>query len=400
MSSGEAGVDISRPQPLTVALVDTAPSRLGSMREYAELVEEALTALPLHRPVRPIRVRLALPDHLAERVPPRFRAWANVLYVAWAARRLRHVEADVFHILDGSNADLVMACGGRPTVVTVHDVIPHLRLRGRFGRRRASLPARHLLRRLADGVRTADRLVAVSSHTARDLALILNVPPPRVDVVPVALTRTARGLLEDSAPDWRARRDDDPFVLHVGHDGFYKNRVGAVRTFVQIAEKTDARLVLAGANPTRGLRLLVRDLRLQDRTTFVVSPSNEALASLYRRASLLLFPSLYEGFGLPPLEAMAAGCPVVCSDAGSLPEVVGDAASTAPPRDERGLSEAALRVLETPGEAERLIRLGRERVEAYASSEMGRGLVASYVRASESTRASNGEAITACRLHA
>lgn len=373
-----------RTEAITVALVDTAPSALGSMREYVDLVEEALTTHSLQQPVRLVRVCLALPDRLAACIPARLRPWANILYVAWAARRLRHVKADVFHVMDGSSANVVGACGERPTVVTVHDMIPHLRLRGRFGGRRASLPARHLLRRLAAGLRKADRLIAVSLHTAGDLTETLGVSPSRVKVVPVALTRTARNLLESSAPDWEARRSDDPYVLHVGHNGFYKNRVGVVRVFARVASRVDVRLVLAGAGPTRELRELIRTHGLQERITFVVSPLNEALASLYRDASLLLFPSLYEGFGLPVLEAMAAECPVVCSTGGALPEVAGEAALTAPPDDERRLSEAVLRVLETEDEALRLIELGWERLKAFALPAMARDLVASYREAANS----------------
>ena len=369
------------PMGLTVAVVDTAPSAIGSMREYVNLIEEALSASPVRPSVRLVRVDLALPARLSRWVPERLRPWANILHVAWASRRLRDVSADVFHIADGSSANVVRACGGRPTVVTVHDMIPHLRLRGRFGRRRASVPARFLLRRLVGGLIGADRLVAVSAHTARDLIDTVDVSPSRVDVVPISLTQAARRSLSRPVSDWQARRAEDPYVLHVGHNGFYKNRAGAVRVFARVAERTGVRMVLAGAEPTWELRKLVGDLDLRERVTFVVAPSNDALAALYRGASLLLFPSLYEGFGLPPLEAMAAGCPVVCSNAGALPEVVGAAALMAPAHDEEQLAEHALRVLETPEEALRLIALGRERAKAYPLHAMAKGLVASYAGA-------------------
>lgn len=367
--------------PLTVALVATAPPALGSMRAYADLVEEALASSSLPRPVRVVRVDLALPARLLARVPAPLRPWANIVHVAWAARRLRSVHADVFHVLDGASAHVVRACGGRPTVVTVHDVIPHLRLQGWFGGHRGSLPGRVLLRRITGGLRAADRLVAVSAGTARDLIRVVGVSGSRVDVVPVALLPKARRLLRRPPIAWPVRRREDPYVLHVGHNGFYKNRSGVVRVFARVADRADVRLVLAGPRPTRALRALVEALGLPERVTFVEDPSDEALETLYRGASLLLFPSLYEGFGLPVLEAMAAGCPVVCSTGGALPEVAGEAALTAPPDDEAVLAEAALRVLETPREAGRLIALGRERAATYTLDAMAAGLLSAYERA-------------------
>lgn len=368
-------------EPLTVALVVTAPSALGSMRAYADLVEEALTSSSLPRPVRVVRVDLALPARLLARVPAQLGPWANIVHASWAARRLRSVHADVFHVLDGSSAHVVRACGGRPTVVTVHDVIPHLRLAGWFGGRRGSLPGRALLRRITDGLRAADRLVAVSACTARDLARAVSVPASRIDVVPVALLPKARRLLCRPPIAWPVRRREGPYVLHVGHNGFYKNRSGVVRVFARVAERADVHLVLAGPRPTRALRALVEALDVPERVTFVEEPSDEALETLYWGASLLLFPSLYEGFGLPVLEAMAAGCPVVCSTGGALPEVAGEAALMAPPDDAAALAAAALRVLDTPREADRLIALGRERAATYTLDAMAAGLLSAYERA-------------------
>jgi glycosyltransferase involved in cell wall biosynthesis len=371
---------------LTVALVDTSSSELGSMREYVELVEEALSGPSLRPPLRVVRVDLALPPRLVAWIPRWLQAWANVGYVTWAARRLRHVRADVVHIADGSHSYVMRACGGRPVVVTVHDMIPHLRLLGRFGVPRASPLARYRLSRTVVALKAASRLITVSATTADDLALIARTPISRMRVVPIALTRTARALLASSPVDWVARRAEDPYVLHVGNNGFYKNRVGVLRVFARVAERSEARMVMAGAEPTPQLRELVEALGLHGRVSFVVEPTNEAIASLYRGACVLLFPSLYEGFGLPILEAMAAGCPVVCSRTGSLPEVAGDAALTASPHNEDDLAGAVLRVLATPDLAAILIETGRARAATYTLPAMAAGILEVYLGALGETR--------------
>jgi glycosyltransferase involved in cell wall biosynthesis len=172
----------------------------------------------------------------------------------------------------------------------------------------------------------------------------------------------------------------------VGNNGFYKNRVGVLRVFARVAERSEARMVMAGAEPTPQLRELVEALGLHGRVSFVVEPTNEAIASLYRGACVLLFPSLYEGFGLPILEAMAAGCPVVCSRTGSLPEVAGDAALTASPHNEDDLAGAVLRVLATPDLAAILIETGRARAATYTLPAMAAGILEVYLGALGETR--------------
>ncbi len=359
--------------PLTVALARSAFAPVGSMSEYAALVEAALAAAAC--PVVVHRLDLALPASWAGRFPARLLPWANTLWVTGASRRLASLDVDVLHLLDGSHAHIVPARPRTATVVTVHDTIPSLRSSGTFGPNRGSLPARRLLRRVVAGWHAADRVVAVSESTARDLAAAAVEP---VDVVPPALSRKAQTLLRRPVQGWAARRAETPYVLHVGHNGFYKNRSGVLRVFARVAEQAEARLVMAGPRPTRELLDLVATLGMTRRVAFDIDPSEQDLAERYRGASLLLFPSLYEGFGLPLLEAMAAGCPVVCSDAASLPEVVGEAGLTASATDERALAQAVVQVLTTPRLAERLIDRGRARAATFSLEAMGDALAKSY----------------------
>ena len=111
--------------------------------------------------------------------------------------------------------------------------------------------------------------------------------------------------------------DLQPAVFHVGHNGHYKNRAGVIRVFARIRAQTPARLVMAGPPPTAALRDLVKALHVEGDVEFVENPDDAQLFRIYRDAAVFLFPSIYEGFGWPPLEAMALGCPVVCSTAAS-----------------------------------------------------------------------------------
>jgi glycosyltransferase involved in cell wall biosynthesis len=130
-----------------------------------------------------------------------------------------------------------------------------------------------------------------------------------------------------------------PFVLHLGSNASYKNREGVLRIFAKAAVKTNLQLVIAGEALDRNLTRLARELQIDDRIVQVVKPDVGLIEALYNRALSLLFPSRYEGFGWPPIEAQACGCPVVASDIPPLVEVLGRSAALRPVEDEAGMAE-------------------------------------------------------------
>jgi glycosyltransferase involved in cell wall biosynthesis len=131
-----------------------------------------------------------------------------------------------------------------------------------------------------------------------------------------------------------------PFVLHLGSNAAYKNREGVLRAFANAAAETDLQLVIAGEALNQELSHLARDLQIEGRIVQVVKPDAALIEALYNRAVCLLFPSRYEGFGWPPIEAQACGCPVVASDIPSLAEVLGQSAVLKPVDDEAGMADA------------------------------------------------------------
>lgn len=239
-----------------------------------------------------------------------------------------------------------------PHVVTVHDVIP-LALPAYGG----SIKMRAYLRLVSRAVRKAPLLLTDSEYSRRDIERYLGIPPERVAVTPLAaaamfspaLTIEDQDAIERTHEKYGLRR---PFVLNVG--GFdQRKRLGhVVRGFAgalgSLPEAYD--LVIPG-NPHTGnhalyppLEPLIRELGLQDRVKLIGFVSEEEKRDLYRAAGVFVFASEYEGFGLTPLEAMACGAPVICSNRSSLPEVVGDAGLAIDPEPDR-IAQAVVAVL-------------------------------------------------------
>jgi glycosyltransferase involved in cell wall biosynthesis len=200
-------------------------------------------------------------------------------------------------------------------------------------------------------VARADRIICISEHTRTDLVDLLGVDPAKTCVVHLGAS-----LGRDASPT-PLHAVPTPFVLFVGDRGGYKNFAGLVEA-LRAPALEDIQLVCYGGGPFRkGETLPRRALHL--------SGSDELLAQLYRQAAALVYPSVYEGFGLPALEAMACHCPVVCSNAGSLPEIVGTAAELFDPRDPAAIADAVERVLTSSGRAQELRTRGAERAKQF-----------------------------------
>ena len=135
---------------------------------------------------------------------------------------------------------------------------------------------------------------------------------------------------------------------------------------------------MVGPAPNGRLQHLIQDMALRGAVEFRSDMAERELSALYQNAAFLLFPSLYEGFGWPPLEAMANGCPVVCSNAASLPEVVGDAALTALPHDEEALAQHCISLLKDEDLVRNLGRKGLERARLFSVERLRNGLIAAY----------------------
>lgn len=309
----------------------------------------------------------------------------HALAVAWHRLRLPLFaelftgRVDLFHSPDFTLPPVWRA----RTLVTVHD-LSFLRLPECFpdGLRR------YLETTVPRAVRRADHVIADSYNTRRDLMELLGTPGDKITVIHCGVEPRFRPMTGESDRDTLAavrRKYDLPerFILSVGTIQPRKN-------FTRLVEATgmlnaqcsmlDWDLVIAGGRGWmyEGIFERVRALGLERRVHFVGFVDDADLAALYNLAGLFAFPSLYEGFGLPPLEAMACGVPVVCSDTSSLLEVVGDAALTVGPLDVAGLAEAMCRAIEDESLRASLVQRGLVRATGFTWSKAAQELLAVY----------------------
>jgi glycosyltransferase involved in cell wall biosynthesis len=218
---------------------------------------------------------------------------------------------------------------------------------------------------LARSVARADAIVTISDSTRIDLQRLMRPRTRLVRVIPLGVNGAFSARDQEQARTRVEQRYPglSPYVLTVGTFEPRKNVGTLVRAFQSIAARIPHRLAIAGGGGWKHEPLLSEIERggLGERVRRLGYVPDDALPDLYAGADAFVFPSLYEGFGLPPLEALASGVPVVCSNASSLPEVVGDAAVLVDPREPESIAAGLLRVLEDPALRRSLVASGLER---------------------------------------
>jgi len=307
--------------------------------------------------------------------------WGRFVRYPRIARRAR---GSIFHIVEQSQAHLVDSVDPRRVVVTCHDLILLALAVGKFRSAYRDPIATSIFRRSVRPLRRAAHVVAVSEQTRRDLVELLELDADRIDVIPPGLDATFRPRPEEREGARRRLGLDGSVLLHVGHTGFYKNIEGCLRILARLRHQgTDARLVRVGEPLRPAQRALLERLGLRPFVREAGRATIEELAQLYITADVLLFPSLYEGFGWPPLEAMASGLPVVCSNAGSLPEVAGEAALMAAAEDEEELTRCVAEVLAQPAVAADMRARGLRAAARYSWDVTAARLAGVYERVLE-----------------
>jgi glycosyltransferase involved in cell wall biosynthesis len=230
---------------------------------------------------------------------------------------------------------------GLPTVVTIHDLIPLIKPAGYSARARLLFA---LTVRLAAWAAT--RIISVSRASAADLQARLGVQPSKVVTVLEAADPSFSPQPAEAVAALRQRLGlPEAYVLYLGGNKPHKNLERLVRAYLRLADAPP--LVIAGQWEARypEARNIVAQAGAESRVKFMGPVAAADVPALYSGATLFVFPSVYEGFGLPPLEAMACGAPVACSHASSLPEAVGEAALLFDPWDEGAITAALQRAL-------------------------------------------------------
>jgi glycosyltransferase involved in cell wall biosynthesis len=365
-------------------LIYLVPGETGGMEVYArELIPALVAAAPDVRFTAFVNREAAEagggPWHeLIDSVTVPVRARRRTEWVRGEQQLLPGLAAragvDVLHSL----ASTAPAWGRFRRVVTIHDlnyrIVPeaHLGLLGLGMRVLIPLAARR-----------SDRVIVDSVSTQDDVSRLLGLSPAKVDVVSLGV-RTQRAVepMDESALRSWLEAGSRPIVLNVSAKRPHKNLLRLLGALATIEADSRPLLVLPGY-PTaheRELRERAAALNVADDVRLLGWVDPAQLEGLYAAASCFVFPSLYEGFGLPVLEAMARGVPVATSTRGSLAEVAGDAALRFDPESERSIAAAMQRLLNEPETARRLRAAGLERASQFSWETTASGTLASYER--------------------
>ena len=280
---------------------------------------------------------------------------------------------DVLHSL-GSTAP---AWGRFRRVTTIQDVIYRVHPDAHAG-----LRARAMGVLVPLAARRSHRVLVPSRNTRDDLVRLLGVPESKVDVVPLGVDPPPAVTADEGETRARLGLGGRAVVLSPSAKRPHKNLARLLEAWALLPPERPL-LVLPGY-PTaheEELRRQASHLGVDGDVRFLGWVDGADLEALYRLAACVVFPSLYEGFGLPVLEAMARGVPVACSDRGSLKEVAGDAALVFDPESPRAIADAVATLLGSAGEAARLRTAGRERAGRFSWRETARGTIAAYERA-------------------
>lgn len=263
-------------------------------------------------------------------------------------RTIQQCPADIFHVIDHSDGHLVrwLNSAAAPVVATCHDLINLLQPAN--ANHQAALPmlSSQLWNYSVKGLRWADHVVTVSAHTAQDVTNLLNIPSHHMTVVHNAVEAVFHPLPTATvAPVFQQYQipKNRFYLLNVGSSQPRKNMITLLQVLAKLTTSdsgASVHLLKAGADFTDEQRSFIQQHNLDGYITHIKNPDKATLVKLYNAADVLVAPSLYEGFGITILEAMACGTPVITSNVSSLPEISGDAAILLEPMDGAAIANA------------------------------------------------------------
>jgi glycosyltransferase involved in cell wall biosynthesis len=317
----------------------------GLLAGFAELSEPPRVSLLLsahQEPPAEVGPAARVSSRRIRVVHPTLQPIADTLLVANA---LRGSTADLYHAIEFGQPLRTRL----PVVVTVHDLIPFVMPRDYPWVRRARVLGLRLLHR-------ADAVIAVSDATRRDVLRFTSTDPARITVIPEGISPAFQPCADEAVRRLRDKfRLDGPFLLAVGTFDPRKRIAMLADVVRRVRHDHDIALVIAGDQGTftRAVTDELSRAGLDEHSRVIGHVSNDDLVALYTAAEVFVFTSAYEGFGLPPLEAMACGTPAVVFDNSSLPEVSGGAALLVPDGDANAMAAAVNRILDDADERAR-----------------------------------------------
>ncbi len=291
---------------------------------------------------------------------------------------------DVYHITDHVNAYLISSLPPKRTIITCHDVIPLVIGHGQGNESYMSNRLLYQYRYRIRGLNTAAAVIVPSNCTKRDLIKLGLASPERIVVVYSGLNYAYQPLSDNERYAIRKKLgfEGKYVVLHVGSSVFYKNIEGIIDAMEIIRSRHSDIPVLfakAGQPFTEAQKRRLTKYSLEGSVKYLGAPRDfESLMQIYNAADAFVFPSLYEGFGWPPLEAMACGVPVICSSRGSLEEIVGSAAVSCDPSNPESISAGITELWRNVDLRTRLIEHGIKHVGNFTRSNMVTSILRIY----------------------
>lgn len=364
----------------------------GISRYAVNLVRHLLPADPTHEYLlfgadAILRQRLSLSDFPNVRVMPSPYPLLSIKDFLFTPRVVRQTGVDLFHSPGYLVSPLNFGCR---KIVTVFDLIPFLfpeelaksRLFWRLFYK-TRYPAQLILR-------STDAIITSSANTRQDLVRLLNLPIPKIQVIGIGLDECFQPDLEVTPGFYERYHLPSKFLLYVGRQDPYKGLTYLVQAYALLPEalRNTYKLVIAGKTDPRyigAVHDLIAQTGLQPQVLFPDYFPDSDLPRLYTAATILVQPSLYEGFGLTPLEAMACGTPVVYTSTSALLEVVGDAGLAVPPASSEALMHGIRQILEDDALRARFAAHGRQHVRRYSWQAICREILHLYTQLQKTT---------------
>lgn len=366
--------------PRILLIANYAPDGQYSMLRFAEMLEKSL-------PEAGCEVARAVPatilgrDRKTQGGLGKWLGYGDKYLLArrQLAAQARAFHPDIVHICDHSNAVYRPLFRDYRTLITCHDLLAIRVWRGEIPHEHKSLPGRLQQRWIARHLEQMPFVAADSEKTGEELRRLLPAFQGDLRVIPVGLHHPYHRLAEEEAAQTIAQCGlktltgaplGDRWLLHVGNDSWYKNRPGVLEIFRTLKSKpgmATLQLLMAGAPPSAALQVACKGL--EGDIAFLPHPSNAVLQALYSKAACFLFPSLAEGFGWPPLEAQACGCPVAISAIEPLRSNCGPAVYFDPlqPQD---AAERIASLLADPAALQQLSAAGQKNAERFTPTAM------------------------------
>lgn len=279
---------------------------------------------------------------------------SHLLNLPNSKSQIRGKDYDIFHPTY-YNPYFLKSLGNKPFVITVydmtHELFPHIV----HWFDKTIIYKRLLMSR-------AEKIIAISHNTKKDLVEILRVPSNKIEVIYLA-ANINKELTKDSLNLNMPER----FILYVGSRNYYKNFKNTLKAFESLTKNDDTLFLLCagGGKFTDGETKVFNEIKLADKIIYMPADDN-SLAALYSNAILFVFPSLYEGFGIPAIEAMNCDCPLALSNVSSLPEIGGDAAVYFDPNDPKDICNQISKIIYNENFRNQLIEKGKERRKEFS----------------------------------